>query len=160
MPKKYPLPFLSLSKYFSHQFIFYFWATGIEYTSLCLKENIVQYYKVRDTFYNWELVISKMKYDNAVEKYLVHHFNVAFKKIYNKLQFSIKLRENKVIKEIHNFLRKISAIKTQEQKIFLSNTSHWTIKLHAGLVICILLHNCTVPYFLQFLFRPPKIEHC
>lgn len=25
-------------------------------------------------------MISKMKYDNAVEKYLVHHFNVTFKK--------------------------------------------------------------------------------
>lgn len=70
------------------------------------------------TFYKWELVteicdkISKIKYDNAVEKYLVHHFNVTFKKIYIKLQFSIKLRQNKVIKEIHNFFRKIIAVKT------------------------------------------------
>lgn len=54
-----------------------------------------KYCAVLYTFYKWELVIeicdmiSKMKYDNAVEKYLVHHFNVTFKNIYNKLQFSI-----------------------------------------------------------------------
>lgn len=117
------------------------------------------------TFYKWELVIeiydmiSKMKYDKAVEKYLVHHFNVTFKKIYNKLQLSIKLRQNKVIKEIHNFLRKIIAIKTHleitgAKNISVKYISLGTIKLHAGLVICILLHNCTVFSSIPFSFLP------
>lgn len=103
-------------------------------------------------------MISKMKYDKAVEKYLVHHFNVTFKKIYNKLQFSIKLRQNKE-KEIHIFFRKIIAIKTHleitgAKNISVKYISLGTIELHAGLVICILLHNCTVFSSIPFSFLP------